>query len=457
MVAYTIYLSTHLLGHTAFAVRLPAVLLSLGTLVLVYVLAVRVFRSDRAALVSTLLLAAAPMINVGGTLMTIDVLFCFFSVLTMVCLWEALARERVLYWVLAGLAMSLAILSKFTAVLLIPGLFAFLILSRQARSTLKRPYPYICVALALSAFLPVLLWNASHNWVTFRHVAAQGEGNVAHFFNPKYFPEFIGMQMIVMCPPIFITMIAGMCTSIRRAWLGERSHLFLLCFAFPVLLFYLFLSFHRQIEANWPVVGYFPAMVAAGGIIVHKLGAWREQPWGRRMRVWMGICIITGVLVSLAGRFPPMLYAIGVSPLSLPTIRLQGWRELGAHVSRVVEEMGGPKNVFIFSESYQIAGEVAFYADGHPVTYCAPAWVNHRRLNQYDFWPGCDDLIGMDAVYVGKIRTEALSRVKGAFESVIEEPPPFEVRRSGKVIRSLTIVRLHKFRGFPKVQGGTTF
>ena len=447
MVAYVIHISTYLFGHTAFAVRLPAVLLSLGTLFLSYMLSVRLFRSDLAAFISALMLAAAPMLNAGSTLMTIDVLMCFFSVLAIVLVWEALARQKPLLWLLAGVCIALAILSKFTAIVLVIGVLAFVVLSKRDRSLALKPFPYICCGIGLLAFLPIIQWNMAHHWVTFRHVAALGKIGSPGLIHLKHVPSFFLGQIVVMSPPILIAAPFGLWRCGEKAWKGDRDHLFLLCFALPVLLFYFLLSFHTEILPNWPVLGYFPAMVAAGAVIVERLGRWRDSAKARWMRAGIVFCIAFGLTICAVARFPSLLYKVGIPSTCLPTKRLEGWRELGERVSVVSAEMGRQGEVLILGDCYQTTSELAFYTKGHPVTYCAPQ--PGRRLSQYDFWPGCEDFSGKNAIYVGRIHGNVSPELKAAFESVVQDRP-LEVVRGGRLIRSFSILRCYGFKGFPK-------
>ncbi len=467
MVAYVIYASTHILGHSTFAVRLPAVLFSAATLGLVFLLTLRVFRSEAAALLAALLLAASPMINVGATIMTIDVLVCFFSIAALVLLWRAIESGALGVWAMAGTVTALAILSKFTAIALLPGLLAFLALSRRDRSLLRTPHPYVYMLISMLAFVPVVIWNASHDWVTFRHLFALGKVNSPAFVNVTWLPDFVFWQMLAMTPLIFATILWGACMSVARA-LGRvplpvagdsdvaanaedrRGHLFVQSFALPVFLFYLVLSLHQRILPNWPALGYFPAAAAAGAVIAERL----QGPNRRFWRIWLAVCIGLGLTVSLAGRFPSVLYAVGASPARLPSARLEGWRELGECVGRIVSDMGGESKVFIFSESYQIAGQVAFYTEGHPVTYCEPRFG--RRLNQYDFWPGCGDFVGKNGVYVGKMSSQVRESLESAFASVVEQPA-LEVRRGGAVIRTFRIAKCYGLKGFPKMPVATKY
>ena len=81
----------------------------------------------------------------------------------------------------------------------------------------------------------------------------------------------------------------------------------------------------------------------------------------------------------------------------------------GEEVSTIYEQMSSRRPVFIFSDKYQVSSELAFYVKGHPVTYC----INlGRRMNQYDFWPGFDNLLHYDAIFVrtGDGRIPASSR-----------------------------------------------
>src|SRR3954468_32904 len=72
LIAYLIRASCSILGDTMPGVRLPALLLAVGTSSCIYWLTLRLFRSDRLALAAFLIGGIVPMYAAGGTLMTID-------------------------------------------------------------------------------------------------------------------------------------------------------------------------------------------------------------------------------------------------------------------------------------------------------------------------------------------------------------------------------------------------
>src|SRR3954468_8035457 len=72
LVAYIIRISCSIFGDTMQAVRYPAILFGSLTLVITYLLARKLFRSDRVALGAALLYHIVPMFVAGSVLMTID-------------------------------------------------------------------------------------------------------------------------------------------------------------------------------------------------------------------------------------------------------------------------------------------------------------------------------------------------------------------------------------------------
>ena len=102
------------------------------------------------------------------------------------------------------------------------------------------------------------------------------------------------------------------------------------------------------------------------------------------------------------------------------TNRLKGWADLGRKVEQVqLTRFDDADRVFVFSDKYDITAELAFYVPGQPLVYCA--WIDDRRMNQYDIWPGPNvDKIGWDAVFVreGRHGEQPPAAVAAMFDSV---------------------------------------
>jgi len=105
--------------------------------------------------------------------------------------------------------------------------------------------------------------------------------------------------------------------------------------------------------------------------------------------------------------------------------------------------MSASRPVFIFSDKYQISSELAFYVKDHPVTYC----VNlGRRMNQYDLWPGFNNLIHYDALFVRSGDVRIPEKVASAFQKV--EKKVFTAYTKKHVrIRDYSIFMCYDFKG----------
>jgi 4-amino-4-deoxy-L-arabinose transferase-like glycosyltransferase len=97
------------------------------------------------------------------------------------CLWgwalvlghRAIFRGGTWVWPVTGLVVGLGILAKYTMLLWLPAVGLFLLTSPAYRRLLLRPGFWVMTAIAAACCLPILFWNMSHEWVSWRHVGGQ--------------------------------------------------------------------------------------------------------------------------------------------------------------------------------------------------------------------------------------------------------------------------------------------
>ena len=453
MVAYLITLSTRLGGDTEFFVRLPAVILATGTAWLTFLLADRLCRSTRAGLEAVLLLAAIPLAEAGSILMTIDAPLVFFWSLTLLLIHRALTADGNAWWLLAGIAFGLGLLSKYTMAVMVPQTFLYLALSRHHRLWMRRPGPYLALGMGLLIFTPVIYWSVIHNLVSFRHLLEQlgwGKETVTPL---KSLGAFVASQIGVVTPVLFVVLMIGLWEA-GRTGLTRRSDdtsLFLLCASVPLLVACVITSLWTKVQANWAAPAYVAAVIAAAkwrsDSPTQGSSAWR---W-TRSRTLFACALLTGFLVSAIGHFPRALASAGLPlPRKLDlTKRLRGWAELGTQVSAVYQEMSRSRPTFVFSDRYQVASEVMFYVPAHPKTYNIQLG---RRMNQFDVWGGTDEVRGWDAIFVAD-RPDPPDAVLRSFDMVrLERPTSLLQVGQSHSLGPWSIFRCYGFRGFPPVQ-----
>jgi undecaprenyl-diphosphatase len=448
MVAYLIAGSTRLGGNTEFFVRLPAVLLALGTGLAVYALTRELFRSDRAAFLAVLILALIPIYSAGSVLMTIDAPLMFFWAFGALAFWNATeSRDGIGWWIVAGSALGLGLLSKYTMALFAPCALLYLWGRSNRRVPLDAKGPYAAGVVALLLFLPVLVWNAQQDWVSLRHVFAQaGLAGEAGDSPASTFFEFLGSQFGVVSPLLFSALaFAGMRGCRPAAPERDDRFLFLGLFSVPVLAFFLLWSIHSKVQANWAAPAYLTAAVAFAG--------WCEAALDRkRAAAILSLVLAPAVFMVTVLHFPVILDRMGIDlpPRFDITRRLQGWKELGLAVGALME---APENhgVFLLSDTYQIAGEMAFYVPGQPRAYN----VNlGRRMNQYDIWGGLEKLEHRDALFVAAGDVDAPPALTcGALRKLHVVRPVYR----GHPAQVFSIFKCGDYRGVVESKRATTY
>ena len=452
MIAYLIYLGTHVLGDSVFGIRVMAVVFSALSSIFIYRLGKQLY-NGQVGLFSALLIQIIPLFSAYGVLFTIDSPFIFFWILSLFLFREAVDRKTsyvrrdeikenslgpsllshrssLVYWILLGLSIGLGLLTKYTMAFFYPCAVLFLLLAKDRKRVLLTKEPYIAFIISLLVFSPVIIWNANHDWVTLRHTAGQVHIAEGMRISLKSFFDFLGSQLGVITPLMLILMVVSL-WHLRREQKGQ----FLFWFAVPVFLFFVFKSIQAKVQANWALPCYITGVIALSAFYSKRL---RQGRKGERILVAAAVILSLGV--TSAAHYSSILNL----PFNMdPTLRIRGWGDLGAAVSGMYERMSLTNPVFIFSDSYQVSSELAFYVKGHPETYC----INlNRRMNQYDLWPGFQDLVHYNAIFVKIDDTPAPDKVSAAFSKV--EKMVFTAYTKKHVrIRDYSIFLCYDFKG----------
>src|SRR5258707_619066 len=164
MIAWFIRFGTAIFGDTNFGVRFAGILAMLVTQLLLADIVRRVTHDVAMIPLAVAMVWALIRLNEGGD-----------------------AR----WWLAAGVFAGLALLSKFTAVMLIPAVLAFTLVPDWRRRWLFSPYPWLAALIAVALFLPVLIWNAGHDWASFRFQFVRA--TAIHEWSLRTVGDFIGL------------------------------------------------------------------------------------------------------------------------------------------------------------------------------------------------------------------------------------------------------------------------
>ncbi len=348
MVALWIAAGTGLAGDGALGVRLLAPLAAaIGSLMLVQaardLLPGEPAARRRAGLVAAALMNATLLFGIGSVTMTPDTPLLFFWTATIWALGRVQASGRGGWWLAAGVAAGLAGASKYSAVLMLPGLALWLFAFRAHRAWLRRWPPWIALALALALVAPVLAWNAEHDWVSLIKQASRG-GQASLLRTVQFQAELIAGQLGLATPIIAVLGAVGVGVSLVR---GSRDRpgwvLIAGLSAMPAVVLVL-QALGERVQANWPGIVYPAACIAAAG-----LGAgW--QRWVRPAVV-LGLALTFVVWVQAA--LAPVALPMRLDPTLL---RLGGWQALADEVAAAARREGAG---FVASDNYGHAALLA--------------------------------------------------------------------------------------------------
>jgi len=468
LTAYLIRFCTWVFGRsTELSVRFAALLMLTGTAVLCFLFGKLVVRTrggspaeaERAGFIAGLQIMIAPVYAFFSLYISTDPSLIFFWTLTLYLFYRATQKGNWPLWLAAGIAMGLAVMSKFIAFLIAPGFLLFLIISPGDRVWWRRPHPYVACVCTLLVLAPFLWWNAKHDWATFMfNFVYRQQRNV---FAPGHAAEFVLVQCgLALTPGIFAFAAFGLWRS-ARDWLKsrDRSSLFLAVSSIVPLAYFMYVSFRRQVGFHWPAAAWIGVLVYSS---CHWAMAQPEQNNRLSRRLSMAtlfLCLLVTVPLHVLVHLPPRLitftwrYRWDKDAISTAKhVERFGWRELGQRVALARNAMlsaqcQGDRGVFVICEKYGLASNVAFYTPGQIKTHL---WSKKRTHGEnYRFWDDFTSLKGMDAVYVAKRESTAvrsLPELRRHFKK-LDRPERVPIVVDGEELRSFFIIRCYDFDG----------
>jgi hypothetical protein len=302
MVGWVIqFFTLDLFFQDEFFLRLPGLVLGSISTVLVYMIGKKLKDELTGWYAAMLFTASIYCFVLSGTFILPDTPQLFFWLLSISLFIPALTgpqddqanRNKML---LAGLAVGLAMLSKYTSVFLWLGALVFIILKN--RKWLRSVYLYVAMILSAAAFLPVLIWNFRNDFISFTFQGSrvgffQGGLRLDHFF-----AEIAG-EVFYNNPLVFLIIILALVSLVkRRPVLGDRPKEFLLLsWSLPLIVLFLFISLFRQTLPHWTGPAYTTLIFLAAGFL-----SGRQQGKGKSQllpRLPISALVLLAIILTL--------------------------------------------------------------------------------------------------------------------------------------------------------------
>lgn len=270
--------------------------------------------------------------------------------------------QQVKDWILLGLILGAAGLSKYTGVTLALSTFIVLYLQFNGRLFTQLGL-YIAGMIAAICILPVLYWNMQNDWISFlyqlNHSAGKSEYSLVAALRMQV------TQFAAFGPLIYVVGIMA----IWKLRASKEAKIWLI-FALPILILFSILSAKGRSLPHWTELGVIFMLPLIAKVIISSV---ESKLLKRTFIALASISLLLTLVVQVLITYPKIAFDDYRHPLA----DLMGWKDVS---SRIIAQAEAGDKVFIPNWSH--ASRVAWYARPMPVK------VLDSRFDQFDLWFG---------------------------------------------------------------------
>jgi len=291
--------SIKIFGLTNLGLRFPAVLLFAGTSWLLFLITKKLFTA-RAGFWAVVVMNLSAVFTVAiACWFQPDAPLMFFWLASIYFIVELIfgqgsrdvryirsSRRTWFLWVMTGICLGLATLSKYHVLFIFVGVFMFFATSNSQRHWLWHPGPYIAILITLIFSFPVLWWNYNNNWASFVFQgsrAGTGSNFKLHF---DWFFRSIGGQALWLLPWIWFPTVRQLFKSFILRRTSEIYGFFFWLSILPIVFFTVVtLWSDLQYHFHWQAPGYMMLFIPLGFAVDKSLS--NQVQWTKLTRRWI--------------------------------------------------------------------------------------------------------------------------------------------------------------------------
>lgn len=351
-------------GDSLVAVRVPAVLFGVGTVLLTGILARQLGGGRFAQGLAALTALFSPMFLGTSHVYSMNAIDLFLWTAAAVLLLRALhehARPR--DWILLGIVLGLGLLNKLSVLWLGGGILLGLILTGHRRHLLT-PWPWLAGAVAAVIVLPHVLWQVQNDWPTREFIRNATATKMVHVAPGRYLLD----QILSMNPGSAPVWLGGILFGLLPN--GKRGRVFVWIYLGVLVL----LLANGRSRTSYLAPAY-PMLLALGSVAMEQLSNRRPTAWLRP--TFVTLIIAPGI--TLAPFAIPLLpvdtfvryqSALGLQPSTeerhamadLPQhyADMFGWDNMVQEVAKAFERLSPEERerCRVFGQNYGEAGAI---------------------------------------------------------------------------------------------------
>jgi len=369
----------HLFGESILGARLPAIFLMALISWQCYRFLLTIEATKSQALWGVTALNSSFMFGAIGLMLLPEnfLLVLIFPIIMTILRIEKSAKTADFIWL--GILLGLAGLSKYTAVIFLPPLLLYILATRRY-DLLINPRIVLTALIGILIILPVILWNASHEWISFTYQSSHVAGSSTIAFKP--FIRSLLAQIATYNPFLFIVAIFGVFMSLR----SKNSSLHLaLWIGLGVELFFIATSFLKPVLPHWPALFYLLFIPIGTVMLLERGGKYSTMA---RIAVGLSLALTMTIHAELVGKW-------GSFPdYKSPFRDIYGFDTQVSNGVALLNTLKSPKKALAVT-NWTYGSRLKYYAK----PYGVKTFVLDDYNQQFSLWEG-ESPIGYDLIIV---------------------------------------------------------
>lgn len=345
-------ISLELFGTSLAGFRLFAALAEAAAVVLTGLMARELGGRRGAQLIASL--AAVPFCLAGGTLMQYVSFDYLFWVLTAYFVVRLLTSDEPRWWIAIGAAIGLGMMAKYTMIFFVAGLVVG-ILATDARRYPANKWLWCGVGISLLIFLPNLIWQAQHNFISLEFLTYIHARDVRIGRTQGFLPDQLELTLLAL--PLWL---AGLFFYLVSP-MGRRFRMLGWMYLVPLVLFVVAKGRGYYLAAAYPM------LYAAGAVWGERWLVSLSRPWKMLVRIGVWAALMADIAI-VAAMFLP------IAPINSPWWKVAskingdlreeiGWPELVETVAQIRDSLPAEERARagILAGNYGEAGAINLY------------------------------------------------------------------------------------------------
>ncbi|MGZ3943894.1 MAG: ArnT family glycosyltransferase [Mucilaginibacter sp.] len=441
-------LSIKIFGLTNLGLRFPAVLLFAGTSWLLFLITRQLFNAKAGFWAVTVMNLSAVFTIAIACWFQPDAPLMFFWLASIYFIVQIMffqpsddikvvrnSRRTWLLWIMTGVCLGLATLSKYHVLFIFAGVFLFIATNKKQRHWLTHAGPYLAVLITLIFALPVIWWNYNNNWASFVFQGSRaGTGSKFHL-HIDWFLRSIGGQALWLLPWIWFPVMRQLFKSFKLRNESETYGFFFWLAALPIVFFTVVtLWADLQYHFHWQAPGYMMLFIPLGFAIDKGLNVSGE--WTRFTRRWLNFSACFTILtIGVIGTHMVTGFWQFYGPKWMvkelhgdnidPSIQGVDYNDIKTRFEK--EGWLQNKNIFAGSSRWWLTGKVDWALKGQKEVI---TFSNDPRNTAFLIDP--KTVIGHDAIIIGQDTGPSVRDDVNPFFDSVTQLPDIAVMRGGR-------------------------